>query len=227
MQFVCEVSAAPELTPSGGIAMATEESGQVQVRCGCGAKINAPARAVGRKARCPKCGDHIVVQAAPGPAPTELPAAATMATIKVRCDCGARLAAPARAVGRTAKCPRCQRPIEISAADEPLRLAPHGPRAAIGALLERVADGAAGLLSVPHGARTGVETGAASAAKFATCSSCGQVFPGNTLICIECGINIKTARLVNACGGDVISAVLGRYAWGIIGKPNRPAHTLW
>lgn len=34
-------------------------------------------------------------------------------------------------------------------------------------------------------------------------------------------------RLVNARGGDLVSAVLGRHAWQLLGKPNRPARTLW
>jgi hypothetical protein len=35
------------------------------------------------------------------------------------------------------------------------------------------------------------------------------------------------ARLVNARGGDLISAVLGRYAWYLIGKPSRRCLNLW
>jgi membrane associated rhomboid family serine protease len=35
------------------------------------------------------------------------------------------------------------------------------------------------------------------------------------------------SRLVNARGGDLISAVLGRHAWQLLGKPNRRTLTLW
>jgi membrane associated rhomboid family serine protease len=34
-------------------------------------------------------------------------------------------------------------------------------------------------------------------------------------------------RLVNARGGDLLTALLGRHAWALIGKPNRPGRTLW
>jgi membrane associated rhomboid family serine protease len=34
-------------------------------------------------------------------------------------------------------------------------------------------------------------------------------------------------RLVNARGGDILSALLGRHAWALIGKPNRPGLSLW
>jgi membrane associated rhomboid family serine protease len=35
------------------------------------------------------------------------------------------------------------------------------------------------------------------------------------------------SRLINARGGDLVSAVLGRYAWQLLGKPNRKTLTLW
>lgn len=34
-------------------------------------------------------------------------------------------------------------------------------------------------------------------------------------------------RLVNARGGDIFNAMLGRRAWKLVGKPNRPGLTLW
>ncbi|MBN1488856.1 MAG: rhomboid family intramembrane serine protease [Phycisphaerae bacterium] len=34
------------------------------------------------------------------------------------------------------------------------------------------------------------------------------------------------SRLVNSRGGDLISALLGRHAWALIGRPNRPSRTL-
>ncbi len=34
-------------------------------------------------------------------------------------------------------------------------------------------------------------------------------------------------RLVNARGGDIVSAILGKRAWALVGKPNRPAVSLW
>jgi membrane associated rhomboid family serine protease len=35
------------------------------------------------------------------------------------------------------------------------------------------------------------------------------------------------SRLVNARGGDLLSAMLGKAAWKLLGKPNRPALSLW
>lgn len=40
-------------------------------------------------------------------------------------------------------------------------------------------------------------------------------------------IFLMVSRLVNARGADLLSTVLGRYAWPILGKPNRPGLELW
>ena len=55
----------------GGIS----SSEQITVRCACGTKLKAPASAVGRKAKCPKCGAVLTVQPpplAPEPEPVAL-----------------------------------------------------------------------------------------------------------------------------------------------------------
>jgi len=40
-------------------------------------------------------------------------------------------------------------------------------------------------------------------------------------------IILMVSRLVNARGGDLVSVVLGRHSWKLLGKPNRPGLTLW
>jgi len=35
------------------------------------------------------------------------------------------------------------------------------------------------------------------------------------------------SRLVNARGGDILTAIFGKYAWRLVGKPNRQAPALW
>ena len=50
---------------------------------------------------------------------------------------------------------------------------------------------------------------------------------GGFITGIVIALGLLIARLVNARGGDIVSAVLGRHAWGLIGRPNRPAITLW
>lgn len=49
---------------------------------------------------------------------------------------------------------------------------------------------------------------------------------GGFLIGAGLAILLLVTRLVNARGGDLLSAVLGRHAWAIIGPPNRPGIAL-
>ncbi|MDX2197609.1 MAG: rhomboid family intramembrane serine protease [Phycisphaerae bacterium] len=44
---------------------------------------------------------------------------------------------------------------------------------------------------------------------------------------VSLALVLLLTRLVNARGGDVLSTLCGRAAWGLIGKPNRPPRTLW
>src|SRR4051794_11982785 len=46
---------------------ATGQSSTITVECPCGKRLKAPANAVGRKAKCPKCGNILVVEAPPPP----------------------------------------------------------------------------------------------------------------------------------------------------------------
>jgi membrane associated rhomboid family serine protease/pSer/pThr/pTyr-binding forkhead associated (FHA) protein len=44
---------------------------------------------------------------------------------------------------------------------------------------------------------------------------------GGFLAGVSIGLALLFSRLVNCRGGDIVSAVLGRRAWGLVGKPNR------
>ncbi|HEX3357784.1 MAG TPA: hypothetical protein VHS31_12505 [Tepidisphaeraceae bacterium] len=46
-----------------------EAAGHISVLCGCGKKLKAPASAVGRKAKCPSCGNVLTIEAPPPPPP--------------------------------------------------------------------------------------------------------------------------------------------------------------
>ena len=55
---------------SGGYGrrvLAEATSGTISVLCSCGKKLKAPATAVGKKAKCPKCGNVLTVKAPPPP----------------------------------------------------------------------------------------------------------------------------------------------------------------
>src|SRR6185436_19228124 len=46
-----------------------ESADKISVLCGCGKKLKAPATAVGRKAKCPACGNVLTIEAPPPPVP--------------------------------------------------------------------------------------------------------------------------------------------------------------
>ncbi len=50
---------------------------------------------------------------------------------------------------------------------------------------------------------------------------------GGFIAGIACAVLLMCARLVHARGGDLLSRLFGRLAWLLIGKPNRPARSLW
>src|SRR4051812_45334705 len=47
--------------------LAEATSGTISVVCSCGKKLKAPASAVGRKAKCPQCGNVLTVKPPPPP----------------------------------------------------------------------------------------------------------------------------------------------------------------
>ena len=49
---------------------------------------------------------------------------------------------------------------------------------------------------------------------------------GGFLAGVALALALMSARLVDARGGDLLTVVLGRFAWPIIGKPNRPGISL-
>ncbi len=49
---------------------------------------------------------------------------------------------------------------------------------------------------------------------------------GGFIVGAGIGLILLLAKLVNARGGDILSALLGRYAWAIVGPPNRGAGIL-
>jgi hypothetical protein len=44
---------------------------------------------------------------------------------------------------------------------------------------------------------------------------------GGFIVGASLAMALLLARLVRARGGDIVSAVLGRYAWAILGPPNQ------
>jgi membrane associated rhomboid family serine protease len=50
---------------------------------------------------------------------------------------------------------------------------------------------------------------------------------GGFLAGVGLGLVLLVSRAVNARGTDMVSAILGRHAWALVGRPNRPGYSLW
>ncbi|MBU0637665.1 MAG: rhomboid family intramembrane serine protease [Planctomycetes bacterium] len=208
--------------------MGADDRQRIRVQCGCGAKINAPASALGRKVRCPKCQGVVLLRTAtkaPVPLPKTTPAPAQnsgsvpaltakqapadrLECIRVSCECGAALRIPAQHAGRKAKCPKCQRVFVAPRVTEPMDPAPAAtePEDWLDGLMRGTAVAVSPPPSVggtepsyglkPAEAKTPREAAPATAVvgKAKTCPSCQKSLPANAVICVECGINLKTGR---------------------------------
>ncbi|MDM8556143.1 NINE protein [Desulfococcaceae bacterium HSG7] len=93
----------------------------IQTICNnCGSKFKAPEKAIGRKAKCPKCKyslvitDHSIKKVTSVPK-TNATQVAVRNTISVMCkNCGSKFKAPENAIGKKAKCPKCKYSLVIA-----------------------------------------------------------------------------------------------------------------
>lgn len=192
--------------------MSHERQEKLHFRCACGARISAPAGALGRHARCPKCAATVALTSPEEPIAKADPASAPRATvlgadqqrekIRVRCGCGATVSAPADAAGRRARCPKCGSALRLGGAPESGGLLRELAR---GASLARPARDAA-----PGGPAGGInddevfriaapvdvlrERPAAPVGPEIACPSCGRTWPARSVLCTACGVNLKTGR---------------------------------
>ena len=71
----------------------------MKTQCKCGAILNAKEELAGKQAKCPKCGDTILI-----PKPSSM---------RLTCSCGQVVQAKASLAGKRVKCPTCNQPIDI------------------------------------------------------------------------------------------------------------------
>jgi hypothetical protein len=112
--------------------------------------------------------------------------------IKVTCQCGKSFAAKDELAGKAVKCPNCQKPLRIPAANQPAAPAaapkkqapkPTAPKPVAAPKPTSDTDDAfddLGLAPQEAGARP--------------CPGCGSSLPENAILCIRCGYNTKLGR---------------------------------
>ena len=102
------------------------DSSTITVQCNCGKRLNAPANAVGRKAKCPSCGNVLIVEApAPEPVPESVavgigdedsPDPYDFSNLDDLAASEAKAAAVAEANDTNARCPNCSMVMSRTAA---------------------------------------------------------------------------------------------------------------
>ena len=78
---------------------------QISVQCSCGKRLKAPASAVGKKAKCPKCGNILTIQAPPPPTDDGLDALYELAETEKSAATDANVP----------RCPGCMSPLPTGA----------------------------------------------------------------------------------------------------------------
>lgn len=131
--------------------------------------------------------------------------------IRVTCACGARLAAPPNAAGRRVRCPKCGQPVAVPSASP---AAPSVPSVgttpgdvAISDPLQVGAPPAITPTASPTPPRDDVyrltpqapppkppRPRESAAVPTQVCPSCRKTLPAADVICVDCGINLKTGR---------------------------------
>lgn len=196
-------------------------SESVVCRCGCGARFKVPPDKIGRQARCPKCRQPLVLTPAE-PRPQSAPVSPSGDRVgadhrlPIRCSCGAKLVVPSALAAHKVKCPRCGTPLSIQTPQLPV--GGRSDRAEQGGLdliqgfseseptpanLDLELDLALPAMVKTADAdratqRTGIAPPAPVAAKTSgpMCPSCGRALPIGAVLCVQCGINLKTGRAV-------------------------------
>jgi DNA-directed RNA polymerase subunit RPC12/RpoP len=74
----------------------------MKTQCKCGAILNAKEELAGKQAKCPKCGETILI-----PKPSSM---------RLTCSCGQVVQAKASLAGKRVKCPTCSQPIDVPSA---------------------------------------------------------------------------------------------------------------
>lgn len=169
--------------------MREPDDDRVRVRCkGCSAAFRVPPAALGKRSKCPKCGEVFPLAAAAA-SPSSDPPPVPPEPVRFHCpDCSASLKVPAKAAGRRVKCSGCGAVLTV-----PDSAAEAGVAADVD---EQQDDLFAGLAE----GQDVEETASAHAASAVTtsCPHCAAAVSGGAALCASCGYNLHTGRMTGA-----------------------------
>lgn len=145
----------------------------IQVTCECGQKVAVKEEFVGRRVKCPKCKNPLVVSAGDkvqgGSSTDQTP-------IRVACSCGKSFSAPRKLAGKAVKCPACGQPMKI-------------PQ--VGASSTRPAAAGSGTNGIDDLLD---EIGVKASTTGIRCPECRADMKQDAIICINCGYNTETGK---------------------------------
>ncbi len=175
----------------------------ILVRCACGSKISAPSKYLDRTVACPSCGESLKITESSTAAidPKEL--------IVFDCQCGKTLKAKKKAAGRTTKCPKCGDPVTVPGVEPPKPELPDLNEDASSSSIFDDHDGVEGGGTDISGLLD--EIGAHECKTNRRCPNCKQDMERDDVLCIQCGYNTKTKKIVGgekeSRGSAILSSV--------------------
>ena len=149
----------------------------IKVNCQCGNKFAAPSKYAGKKVKCPKCAQPLVVPSNGGQGQAKK--AANAAKVSVSCNqCGKSFSAKQEWVGKTVRCPACESPIKVTVP---------------GKGKDSVTSKRAGPPPMDDDAFADVGLGA-SQGEGRRCPECRSPMSDEAILCIQCGYNENLGR---------------------------------
>lgn len=131
------------------------------VGCSCGKKFSAPDNLVGKRVKCPGCGEPVRVEAAVADASSSGKSVA--AKIVTDCACGHQFKAPGNLAGKAVKCPGCGQPVRVP-----------GSKSAAAAKGSGATSAGAGTIAARCACGKTIAAKAELAGRAVKCPSCGK-----------------------------------------------------
>ncbi len=122
--------------------------------------------------------------------------------VKIRCECGAGLRLPAKALGRKVKCPKCQRAFVATSGEHPASAA--APADDLSSMMQELAAAEKKSAAVAQPDR------ASSAPAPTACPLCGKPLEAGAVLCTGCGYDARTGRRLSSAKVSV--PVAARFA---------------
>jgi hypothetical protein len=178
---------------------------RVKARCAaCQAGFRVPPAAIGKRGRCPKCGEVFVLTPAPNSAASPTRPAQAGGRVRFPCpQCAASLKVPAQAAGRRVRCKGCGAVVTV-----PGEKAPAPPITSLPGADDDLLSGLAAGQVVEAPAEARARSGASPAVR--PCPACGVALSGNAVLCTTCGYNLQTGRTAGPSAvGEAARGALG------------------